>query len=75
MVVRPASGLEIPWGLTQSADWTVVGLVTQSVSTGVTETKVSTRQDERVSEVRQTNDTLVAVVTVLVLRWLQGRKT
>ena len=75
MVVRPASGLEIPWGLTQSADWTVVGLVTQSVSTGVTETQVSTRQDERVSEVRQTNDTLVAVVTVLVLRWLQGRKT
>ena len=73
LAVGPASVLELPWGLTQSADGTVVGLVAQSVSAGVTETQVSAGQDERVSEVRQTNDTLVAVVTVLILRWLRGR--
>lgn len=59
--------------LTQPADGTVVGLVAQSVCTGVAETQMSAGQDERVSQVRQTDDTLVAVVTVLVIGWLQGK--
>lgn len=61
--------------LTQPADGAVVGLVPQSVRTGVAETKVSAGQDKRVSQVRQTDDTLVAVVTVLIIRWLEKRRT
>lgn len=57
--------------LTQPADGTVVGLVTQRVCTGVAETQMSAGQDECISQVRQTDNTLVAVVTVLVIRWLE----
>lgn len=57
--------------LTQPADGTVVGLVTQCVCTGVAETQMSAGQDECISQVRQTDNTLVAVVTVLVIRWLE----
>ncbi len=53
--------------LTQPADRTVVGLVTQSVSAGVAETQMSAGQDECVPQVRQTDNTLVAVVTVLII--------
>lgn len=60
--------------LTQPADGAVVGLVPQSVRTGVAETKVSAGQDKRVSQVRQTDDALVAVVTVLIIRWLKKNK-
>lgn len=57
--------------LTQPADWTVVGLVTKGVCAGVAETQMSAGQDECVSQVRQTDNTLVAVVAVLVIRWLE----
>lgn len=53
--------------LTQPADRTVVGLITQRVCAGVAETQVSAGQDERVSQVRQTHNTLVAVVTVFII--------
>lgn len=53
--------------LTQPADRTVVGLVTQCVCAGVAETQVSAGQDERVSQVRQTHHALVAVVTVFII--------
>ena len=53
--------------LTQAADGTVVGLVAQSVRTGVAEAQVPAGQDEGVAQVRQTHHTLVAVVTVLVI--------
>lgn len=61
--------------LTQPANGAVVGLVPQSVRTGVAETKVSAGQDKRVSQVGQTDDALVAVVTVLIIRWLEKRRT
>lgn len=60
--------------LTQPADGAVVGLVPQSVCTGVAQTQMSAGQNERVSQVRQADDTLVAVVTVLVIRGLKGKK-
>lgn len=60
--------------LTQSADGTVVGLVTQCVGAGVAQTQVSAGQDERVSQVRQTDDTLIAVVTVLVIWRLEEQQ-
>lgn len=53
--------------LTQPADWTVVGLVTQSVCAGVAETQMSAGQDECISQVRQTDNTLVTVVAVLII--------
>lgn len=53
--------------LTQPADWTVVGLVTKCVCTGVAETQMSAGQDECVSQVRQTDNTFIAVVTVLII--------
>lgn len=61
--------------LTQPADGTVVGLIAQRVGAGVTETKVPAGQDERVSQVRQTDNTLIAVVTVLIVRWLMRKET
>lgn len=60
--------------LTQPADGTVVGLVTQGVGARVAETQMSAGQDERVSQVGQTDDTLVAVVAVLVIRGLGKEK-
>lgn len=60
--------------LTQPADGTVVGLVTQGVCAGVAQTQVSAGKDQCVSQVRQTHNTLIAVVTVLIIRWLQKNK-
>lgn len=53
--------------LTQPADGTVVCLVTQSVCAGVAQTQMSARQDECVSQVGQTYNTLIAVVAVLII--------
>lgn len=36
---------------------------------------MSAGQDKRVSQVGQTDDALVAVVTVLIIRWLEKRRT
>lgn len=60
--------------LTQPADGTVVGLVTQRVCAGVAETQVSAGQDEGVSQVRQTHNTLAAVVAVLIIRRLREER-
>lgn len=60
--------------LTQPADRTVVGLVTQRVRAGVAEAQVSAGQDECVSQVRQTHNTLAAVVTVLIIWRLEGKE-
>lgn len=60
--------------LTQPADWTVVGLVTKGVCTGVAQTQVSAGQNESVSQIRQTDNTFVAVVTVLIVGWLEREK-
>lgn len=56
--------------LTQPADGTVVGLVAQRVGTRVAEAQMPAGEDEGVSQVRQTHNTLVAVVAVLVIRGL-----
>lgn len=56
---------------TQPADGAVVGLVTQGVGAGVAETQMSAGQDERISQVRQTDDALVAVVTVFIIGGLK----
>ena len=57
--------------LTQPADRTVVGLVTERVCAGVAETQMSAGKDECVSQVRETDNTFVAVVTVLVVGLLE----
>lgn len=56
--------------LTQPAYGTVVGLVAESVGAGVAETQMSAGQNERVSQVGQTDDAFTAVVTVFIIRWL-----
>lgn len=60
--------------LTQPADGTVVGLVTQRVCAGVAETQMSAGQDECVSQVWQTHNTLAAVVAVLIIRRLHEER-
>lgn len=60
--------------LTQPADWTVVGLVTQRICAGVAQTQMPAGQDERIPQVGQTHDTLVAVVAVLVVWRLEEQK-
>lgn len=68
----PLPGRQSP--LTQPADGTVAGLVAQRVSAGVAQAQVAAGQDQRVPQVRQAHHTLIAVVTVLLVRGLQGHQ-
>lgn len=60
--------------LTQPADRAVVGLVAQGVSAGVAEAEVAAGQDEGVTDIREADDALGAVVTHLVLGHLPRRR-
>lgn len=57
--------------LTQPANGAAAGLVAQRVGAGVAQAQMAARQDQRVPQVRQAHHTLVAVVTVLLVRALQ----